>query len=414
MTFDPCRFLYDAARTRNGQTFEHHIDGRRVIVVQSMEGASRVLRSNADNYSKELWPFRQVMGASRLTEDGTAWRHREAVTQPYLSRFNSHKLAAVSHRHAGALAQRLLADKRPGRLDQFSIDVTTIRILADALLGGRLAEEAEDFAADMHIMLDYAASYAFSARESNTQIERQITRNLAVTRQRMLQRLTAVRQNLPSGDNVLRALDAADQAGVAGILFQHELMMLFSAGADTSAAALGWCCMSLAENLDMQEALREEVSALHVDQLSDHEALARLPLLNGFIDETLRLYPPIPMLGRIAKSSDTLDKLPVEPETLILVSITGVQRDEKLWPDADTFSAARHGMEGNRSARAIPFSTGPRICGGARFAMIELRAVMATLVRRLRFGLSDLEPGDFQWRISMRRKLGHPVRISPV
>ncbi|MEO1160932.1 MAG: cytochrome P450, partial [Pseudomonadota bacterium] len=356
---------------------------------------------------------RQVMGASRLTEDGADWRRKEAVTQPYLARFDPRKLAATSQLHADTLAQSLLSGNTPGRLDQFAIDVATIRVLADTLLDGRMSEMAEEFATDLHVMLDYAASYAFSAPGSNPQIEREAIRSLAHTRQRMLQRLTAARHNLPAGDNVLRALDAADEAGVSGITFQHELMMLFSAGADTSAAALGWCCLALAENQNVQEVVREEVSALSDEQLSDHEALAQLPWLGAFIDETLRLYPPIPMLGRITKSADTIDQIAVEPDTLVFVSLIGIQRDEEMWTNADGFSPARHGIDGKRPARAIPFSSGPRICGGSRFAMIELKTVMATLIRRLRFEPSNLDPGEFQWRISMRRKLGHPVAVMP-
>ncbi len=54
MSFDPCSFLYDASSTRNGETFEHTIDGRKILVVQGMDGADHVLRRNAENYHKEL------------------------------------------------------------------------------------------------------------------------------------------------------------------------------------------------------------------------------------------------------------------------------------------------------------------------------------------------------------------------
>jgi len=413
MSFDPCSFLYDAATTRNAETFEHSIAGRPVIIVQSMAGAGYVLRSNSENYHKELWPFRQVMGATRLTESSADWRRMEAVTQSYLAGFDADRLAAAANEHASDLADRLLQTEDRGRLDQFAIDIATIRVLAETLLDGRLSDQAGEFAADMHVMLDYAASYAFIARDSRPDIDRDTIRNLAKARHRMMTRLSAVRSDLPAGDNLLTALDGADRSGDAGVMFQHELMMLFAAGSDTSAAAVGWCCQGLAENQAVQSAIRQELSGLERRQLCDPSVLNRLPWLNGFIEETLRLFPPIPFLGRQAQSADTINGHPVQRDQLVFVSIVGIHRDAGSWLNADQFSAERHGIAGSRAARAIPFSTGPRICGGARFAMLELKAVMATLISKLRFEPSGLDPGPFQWRISMRRRLDHPVTVKP-
>lgn len=412
MAFDPCSFLFDAARERNGETFEQFIGGRRAVVVQSMDGALHVLRANAVNYTKELWPFRQVMGASRLTEDGESWRRREALSQPFLARFDPAALTAAAHRRAGELVARLLDSGGTGRLDQFAIDVATIRILADALLGGRLSDDAEAFARDMHVMLDYASAYAFSAREARSETGRETMRDLTRARARMIGRLSGVRAVLPGDGGLLDALSAADGDSAADIVFEHELMMLFAAGSDTSAAALGWCCAMLAEHPAEQDAIRAELAGLPERAAADPATLLKLPGLRAFIEETMRLCPPIPLLARAAVAADAIDGVPVEPGGLVFVSVIGIHRDARHWPEPHAFSTSRHGPEGGRRARIIPFSTGPRICGGARFAMHEVTVVLGALARALRFAPSGLEPGPFQWRISMRRQLGHPVSVT--
>ncbi len=251
-----------------------------------------------------------------------------------------------------------------------------------------------------------------ATRKSNINLHK--TGELANVRQRMLGRLDSVRSNLPDGDNLLTALDRADRCKEPDLRFHHELLLMFSAGSDTSAAALGWCCHALAENPDAQEAVREEIRNIEDDQLNDPGVLNRLPLLNGFIEETLRLYPPIPMLARHAVSPDEIDSLSVEPGDLIFVSVVGVHRDPGTWTEPDVFSFYRASLRSGRSARAIPFSAGPRVCGGARFATLELKALVANLLKYLRFEASGLEPGPYQWRISMRRQLGHPVNVSAV
>ena len=414
MSFDPCSFLYQASANRNGETFEDTFGDLKALVVQGMDGANHVLRKNADNYQKELRLFRQVMGATRLTEDGTDWRRREVISQPYLARFDPDRLVAASHEHALVLVERLQRPKVAGRLEQFAIDATTMQVLTDTLLDGCMTNQADEIVSDVQIMLDYASSYAFTAHGARLHIDRDATRNLARAKQRMMTRLSAVRNELPPGDNILAALDRADRTGDAGIIFQHELMLLLAAGYDTTATALGWCCQALADNQDVQSAVRQEVSGLDAAQLSDPLIINQLPWLNGFVEETLRLFPPIPMLTRRAKSADTIDGHSVEPQQLVVVSLVGIHRDADCWPDANNFAAGRHGISGTRSARAIPFSTGPRICGGARFAMLGLKATMATLIKCLSFKPSGLDPGPFQWRITMRRQLGQPVSVQPL
>ena len=408
-TFDLCSFLFESARDRPGQTFDYTHAGRRVLVVQTLEGATQILRRNANNYHKDLWSFRQVFGSTRLTEDGEYWQSLEKHSQPYLSKFDRHRLCAVTLGHAVALAERLVKAASSKRLDQLAIDVATIKVLADTLLQGRLASVAEEFADDLHVMLDYAASYAFAARGSRTNLSPESTRTLAQVRQRMLRRLTSIQTNLPAGDNLLTSLDRASRVENAQLIFHQELLLMFSAGSDTSAAALGWCCLALAENPEVQEDIRKELSTLTDKQLMEPRNLDRLTVLNAFIEESLRLYPPIPMLGRRALAADKIDSHTVEPDDLVFVSLVGVHRDPKNWINPDDFLCSRHLSKDRRLARAIPFSSGPRVCGGAKFATLELKALLAHLVRGLRFELSGLEPGPFQWRITMRRRLGHPV-----
>jgi hypothetical protein len=83
-----CNLLYQLAARRPGRNVELELNGVPVMIVQDIDDANRVLRANAANYRKNLNWFRQALGASRLTEDGEAWRVRRDASQEFLVRFD--------------------------------------------------------------------------------------------------------------------------------------------------------------------------------------------------------------------------------------------------------------------------------------------------------------------------------------
>ncbi len=165
-----------------------------------------------------------------------------------------------------------------------------------------------------------------------------------------------------------------------------QVAIFFLAGHETSASALAWALYLLAACPDAQARVAAETANLPaVPQMAD---LSCLRFTRDVFRETLRLYPPVPMMVRETTRPEDFRGRAVAPGAQVVLSPWHVQRHERLWDRPDEFDPDRWQTdEGRQSARAgyIPFSSGPRVCVGAGFAMAEGVILLALLVRAFRF-----------------------------
>ena len=117
-------------------------------------------------------------------------------------------------------------------------------------------------------------------------------------------------------------------------------------------------------------------------------ALSRLKLTRDVFREALRLYPPVPMMVRETVRDEEFRGRAVKRGAQVVLSSWHLGRHERIWENPDGFDPARWGREENRAAARdgwLPFSSGPRVCTGAGFAMLEGVLMLAMLVKAFRF-----------------------------
>ncbi|KAH7929281.1 cytochrome P450 [Leucogyrophana mollusca] len=181
------------------------------------------------------------------------------------------------------------------------------------------------------------------------------------------------------------------------------------AGHETTSTATTWALFSLTQRPEVQTKLREELFTLETETPSMDE-LSSLPYLDAVVRETLRVHAPVPSTVRIAMKDDVLpldtpftDKkgrvqtgIKVNKGDPIFIPILAINRSEALWgPDAAEFKPERWESIPD-SASHIPgvwghlltFLGGPRACIGYRFSLIEMKALLFTLVRAFEFELA--------------------------
>ncbi|MFN3953021.1 MAG: cytochrome P450 [Pararhodobacter sp.] len=166
-----------------------------------------------------------------------------------------------------------------------------------------------------------------------------------------------------------------------------QVAIFFLAGHETSASALAWTLYLVALDRPLQERLAEEATR-ELGEHPDFGAVSRLKLARDVFREALRLYPPVPMMVRQNTAPECFRNRAVAPGAQIVISPWHLGRHERIWDQPDAFCPARwQSAEGRAAAREgfIPFSSGPRVCTGAGFAMVEGVLLLAMLVRRFRF-----------------------------
>ncbi|MEN3930057.1 cytochrome P450 [Microvirga sp. W0021] len=410
---DLCTALYDLARKHNGENREVVVNGIPILIIQRFEDADYILRLNADNYIKNMAWFRQVMGPSRMSENGEAWQLRMEISQPYFSKFDRNACFAFAQEAAQDTIQEMAQASTAGATVLNDIHLRKLSAtVALRLFFGMSIDEAGLDLEDLAEMMEYGSQYAFVPRGETNERYQQTISKLPALRHRVLKSLEKFRTIQADPNTMLADLQAAQRDKTNGFTQEHELVTLFAASTETTGASLGWACYLLAKYPDIQQLIRNEVRALRGAGQFDWEHIKNLRPLQNFISETLRLYPPTPVIAKLAVADDMINGIPIKAHQNILVSFVGIQMDQRMRRDpwqmdiSDTYAACPV------SGRTTSFSMGPRICGGKHFALVELAAFICTFVERAELELTSDAPPHFLWKSQMLHKGGQPVRIS--
>ncbi|MHA6345865.1 cytochrome P450 [Roseivivax sp. CAU 1761] len=191
-----------------------------------------------------------------------------------------------------------------------------------------------------------------------------------------------------------------------------QVAIFFLAGHETSASALAWALYLLATHPGWQDRVAAEARACD----GGFAAMARMTAARDVFRETLRLYPPVPMMVREAARAERFRDRAVPRGAQLVLSPWHLGRHERLWRDPDAFDPGRwQEAAGRASARQayLPFSAGPRVCPGAGFAMIEGPLLLAAALRDLRVAPVPGKVPEPVAHLTVRARHGIALRLAP-
>lgn len=374
-----------------------------MFTANTPELAKHVLLDNAANYSKSPIArrfFEPALGKGLVIADGPDWkRHRQLVAPIFVQRRIAALVPAiVEETEARMEAWRAIAGQ-PFDLTESLSDIT-LDIITRTMFGAESRAETLTIGAD-------AAAYQTSLRPSLLDFVRlpewlprpgrRKARAIGARLTDTIHRVIAGRRALdaepgaqPRDDLLALLLQAMDRGEVTRREIRDEIATVFTAGHETTAAALGWALYLLDLHPWAEERLSAELDEVLDGRLPTAADVERLRFTRMVVDETLRLYPPAHTLTRLALGPDRLGDVAVPKGAVVLISPWLLQRNPLVWPDPERFDPDRFHPEraGERSRYAyIPFGAGPRICVGAGLAITEMVLVLATMLRRYRVRL---------------------------
>ena len=205
---------------------------------------------------------------------------------------------------------------------------------------------------------------------------------------------------------------------ITGQLFSPSEMVdqvaIFLAGHETSASALSWALYLMATHPEYQEKVAREGAALGPQ--ARFEDLLALRVTRDVFRETLRLYPPVPMMVREVAQAERFRGRDVAPGSQVVLSPWHLHRHMRLWDNPDGFYPERwHSEKGKHCQRAayIPFSAGPRVCTGAGFAMLEGVLLLARLCAAYEFTpIAEQDPKPVA-HLAVRAQSGIWLKLRP-
>lgn len=326
---------------------------------------------------------------------------RHALTHSYFVNFDRERTIRVARECAMRAAERMIADSIGGAttIDDAVLREMTISVVVENFLDVPMADLGLDLDA-IATLMRYGAIYSFVPAGKTEAQYRETLRLLPEVRRRLIDNLKIFRDGTVAANPMLAGMIAADADPSNGVVLEHELMTLFAAASEASTAMVGWACYLLARHPDVQERLRTAAFDGDDEPITD------------FVSETLRLYPPSPILGRIAVEAHEIDGRRIDAGHNVMISLIGVGHDTRLRADPfalDLGPAARR----SRDAGVVTgFSAGPRVCGGKQFALLEAITFLATFLKKARFSLTSDAPPRFHWKAQLVREGGQPVHVA--
>jgi len=173
--------------------------------------------------------------------------------------------------------------------------------------------------------------------------------------------------------------------GAAGTMAAAHFASVAVASYETTATTLTWALLLLACHPEIAGSLAEEVAAAGpLEDMPDAESLLAMPLLDGVIKETMRLFTPVPVLGFRTLEDGVLAGFDLAAGTNVVISPHLTHRMAEIYPEPDRFMPQRWASIQPSAFEYLPFSGGPRRCPGFHFAQTNLRMALCAIISRYR------------------------------
>ena len=213
---------------------------------------------------------------------------------------------------------------------------------------------------------------------------------------------------------LLTASDPETGNGLTDLEVKANIVTFIAAGHETTANALTWALYCLSQ--DTNARARLEAEADRAAGPDGSFALDDLPYAKAVIEETMRLFPPVPFMSRQAIRDDRIGRIKIPRNSTVLVAPWVLHRHRTLWDDPEAFVPERFLPE-NRAAiprfAYLPFGAGPRVCIGQSFSLQEATIVLAHCARAVRLEMVDDHPPMTPLhRVTLRPEHGLRMRVT--
>ncbi|KAK4029580.1 hypothetical protein OUZ56_022559 [Daphnia magna] len=193
------------------------------------------------------------------------------------------------------------------------------------------------------------------------------------------------KRNLAFLDLLIEA--SQDGKALSDLDIREEVDTFMFEGHDTTAAAINWSLFLLGNNPEVQEQVSEELIRVfgNSDRPVTMADLNELKYLECCIKEALRIYPSVPLFARQLMEDTTICGYDLPSGATLMAVPYIIHRDPTYFPEPDRFRPERffpENIRGRHPYAYVPFSAGPRNCIGQKFAMMEEKVILASVLRR--------------------------------
>ena len=370
---------------------------RRVYVVNHPDIAQHVLQKNYKQYpkAKGYEVLALLLGNGLVNNEGDNWHKQRTLIQPAFHRETLKRISEITVSSTSNLLNKWKGLE--GQTINFTREMAevTIDIVAKSLF-------TTDVNAD-HIQTIWRnVNYLNESADAMLRNPLHLPWFLPLPSYRKMRRYIAELNDIvygiinkrkteknPPPDLLQLLLEARYEGtgtGMTDLQIRDEVMTIFMAGHETTVNALSWTWYLVKQHKEVEAKLREESLKFASERNPVFEDVPAMVYGKNIMNESMRLYPPVPVVGRSAKQDDELGPYFVKAGTEVAISITGLHHHPAYWPQPFEFRPQRFenfDIKGDNRFIFMPFGGGPRICIGNNFAMLEMQLINAMLSSRV-------------------------------
>ena len=394
-----------------------------MVVVGHPDLVEEVLVTRNHDYRKGESTRRlgSLLGRGLLLSEGDFWLRQRRLMQPA---FHRQRLAQMAETMIDS-ADQLAATWRDGdeRLVNQEMTELTLRIVGRTLFGTDVGEDLERIRHATVVLGDHFRSRLYSLLtllpdSVPTPGNRRYQAAVRDLDEFVYRIIGERRRDGEPGDDLLGMLLSARDERARGMddrQLRDEVMTLLLAGHDTTALALTWAFVLLAQHPDTATRLHSEVDTVLADRGITVADARHLRYVDEVVTETLRLYPTAWAIGREAIQDTRIGGRQVRRGTTVLMVPWVIQRDPRFFDTPEMFRPERwaDGLAERLPRFAyMPFGGGQRVCIGSGFAQLEATLLLATIAQRFHLELTDPWMTVEPWPVvTLRTRTDVPMRL---
>ncbi len=371
-------------------------------LVNHPDGLKQVLQDNNRNYRKGYDQAKPLIGEGLVSSEGEFWRRQRRLVQPLFHR-----------RRIGGFAETMIASSYE-QLQGWSemvgqsqpIDLAaemsrlTQKIIAKTMFSTDVGDQTDALLEAFDIGLQYFNQQLFNPipfldrlpTPTNIRFRRALKLLDGVMFDLIEERKRAPVERDDLLGLLLKVRDADTGEGMSDQQIRDEVLTIFFAGHETTAATLAWAWYLLANHPDAAKRLYQEVDRVLGDRRPTPEDYEALQYTRGVIQESMRLFPPAWMFARQAIEPDIICGYHIPAGAALFLCPYTTHRHPDFWDRPNEFDPTRFepAVSQDRHRMAyVPFGAGPRLCIGRDFSLLEGTLILAITAQQFSLALAS-------------------------
>jgi cytochrome P450 len=404
--------------------FSARMLNRRLFVCNSPDTVARAFIEMHDSFEPKTPQMRHalspLLGDGLFISHGKLWKQRRRIVAPIVHASRLALFAPTMVEAAIEIAERWAALPPGAPIDALrEMGTLTAEIICRTIFGPRLGavhatEIVASFSAYQRQVSQLDIAYLLGLPDWLPRFQSPAVYRAAHRIHRVLDDIIRrCEERLASGEPsmirlLIEARDPETNEALDREALRNEAAVIFMAGHETTANSLAWSWFLLSQAPEVEARLHAELMKVLGGRPPVLDDVPRLVYTRAVFEEAIRLYPPVPLLGRRALRDERIRNRDIPKGSLVVVAPWLLHRHRRLWDRPDHFEPERFLPEnaGTRKRYSyIPFSLGPRVCAGQAFGLTEAILCLATVAQRARLRLAPgavvepvcrltLRPGD--------------------